>query len=424
MLNSTRVTGLSTLPDQQIAVFGCSGPKKRDVQMSIEDTKFENIELEDIDSLVTNKVPESRTLEYKLKLPGNARKDKVDFLAEISALANSAGGLMIFGIKDKGGVAEAVKPVSSGDPDAEILRLEGSARNGISPRLPSLETKYIRVSDDEYLFVMKTKKSWFLPHRVTYDGHDQFYGRASTGKYPLDVTQLRELFLLSESASTRLENFQADRLIKIDADQTPVALEGELRVVLHVVPYDALQAAPSVDTSNLYRDHGGLLGPLGTSGYDHRHNFDGLLTYSGRDAAHARRYLQIFRSGALEAVESFSPPGETTIPSQRIEVDIVDAVERYLRLLGNLGVAFPISVMVALMNVRGLVLAVNRRFTGPFPDVYPIDRKDLVIPGVLFEQFDADVPAMLRPIFDAIWSAGGYPRSLSYDPSSGRWRLR
>ena len=45
---------------------------------------FDLIERVDIDSLVTNQVKEGRTIEDKQCLPGNADKDKKEFLADAS----------------------------------------------------------------------------------------------------------------------------------------------------------------------------------------------------------------------------------------------------------------------------------------------------------------------------------------------------
>jgi hypothetical protein len=50
----------------------------------------------DLDQLVEQSVPESTTLEYKRELPGNSDQDKKEFLADLTALANTQGGDLIF----------------------------------------------------------------------------------------------------------------------------------------------------------------------------------------------------------------------------------------------------------------------------------------------------------------------------------------
>jgi predicted HTH transcriptional regulator len=51
---------------------------------------------------------ESKTLEFKLQMPGTAASDFVPFLAGVSSLANSAGGAFVLGVAAKDALAEAV----------------------------------------------------------------------------------------------------------------------------------------------------------------------------------------------------------------------------------------------------------------------------------------------------------------------------
>ena len=53
----------------------------------------------DIDALVTEKVAEIRTLEYKEKLPDRSDPAKLEFLADISSFGNASGGFLLYGIK-------------------------------------------------------------------------------------------------------------------------------------------------------------------------------------------------------------------------------------------------------------------------------------------------------------------------------------
>ena len=55
----------------------------------------------DFQRLVSNEVGEGRRIEYKLTLPGPDRKEKREFLADVSAMANAWGGDIIYGIDDE-----------------------------------------------------------------------------------------------------------------------------------------------------------------------------------------------------------------------------------------------------------------------------------------------------------------------------------
>lgn len=51
---------------------------------------------------------------------------------------------------------------------------------------------------------------------------------------------------------------------------------------------------------------------------------------------------------------------------------------------------------------------------------YPIDRDALISPEILVESFEIDPTKVMRPIFDSIWNAAGWPRSMNYD-EAGEW---
>jgi len=54
--------------------------------------------LEDIQKLIENKIEESLTLEYKRELSRNNK----EIAKDISAFANTSGGVIIYGIEEKG----------------------------------------------------------------------------------------------------------------------------------------------------------------------------------------------------------------------------------------------------------------------------------------------------------------------------------
>lgn len=93
----------------------------------------------------------------------------------------------------------------------------------------------------------------------------------------------------------------------------------------------------------------------------------------------------------------------------------------HLALQENLGVDPPVLVMLSLLGVRGY------RMTASAPDFdadAAIHRDDLMVPEILFEEYEGDplqVANRMRPAFDAVWNACGYPRSPNYD-ENGQWR--
>lgn len=50
----------------------------------------------------------------------------------------------------------------------------------------------------------------------------------------------------------------------------------------------------------------------------------------------------------------------------------------------------------------------------------PIDRGTLIIQENMVERFEDDVNNVMKPIFDSIWNAAGWPGSLFYDSKGNR----
>jgi hypothetical protein len=73
--------------------------------------------------------------------------------------------------------------------------------------------------------------------------------------------------------------------------------------------------------------------------------------------------------------------------------------------------------MVSLLDVQGYQMAVAE---GGFRDSSAIDRESLLLPDILIEEYEVSIGTVLRPAFDALWQACGYPGSRNYD-ADGRW---
>jgi hypothetical protein len=389
--------------------------------MSLRDKQLESIEVADLQALVDHQVSEVKTIEYKQLLPGNSDSDKKEFLADVSSFANAAGGDLIFGIREESGVPQDLCGLPGINPDAEVLRLVSIIRDGIAPRIPGISTRVLRLQTSEVpIIIIRIPRSWALPHMVTFKGHSRFYSRTSAGKYPLDVSELRASFALSETTAERIRNFRIERLSKIVAGETPVPLDNTPKIVLHIIPFSAFDPTARFDVSSLASDIS-RLAPITPSSFSYRHNFDGFLTYSQFSAsASTHSYLQIFRNGIIEAVDAFfTDNSNRTISSVAYEKGLRDALPRFLSIQKQLGVEPSLLIMLSLLGVSSYTMAVDHsRFRRS--DIHPIDRDALLVPEVVVESFECDSTEVMRPIFDAIWNAAGWPQSMNYN-AQGKW---
>ncbi len=389
--------------------------------MALENTRLEQLGESDLQRLVDDAVREGRTIDYKL-LVGLKDDAKKEFLKDVSSLANSAGGDLVIGVReDPPGVPAELVGLPAASADQELQRLENLLRDAVEPRIPGVTMMPIPVhAGSEVVLVIRVPRSLAAPHVVTFGNHWRFYGRNSSGSYPLDVPEVRSAFSLSESRISRLREFRIDRLARIKAGETPLPMMEGAKVVLHLVPLDAIGAPPRFSVDDLRGALGQVL-PLSTSMTTHRHNLDGLLMYwrhAGEDLTGS--YLQIHRTGIIEAVDAslLSPLPERDdllIPSTGLLNDLNDALTSYTSfLLGTLGVAPPLFVLVSLLDVEGYGLAVRQDLTLSKRGV-PIDRADLVLPEEIIEELPVQVDTILRPVLDGVWNAAGWERCLDYD---------
>jgi hypothetical protein len=380
---------------------------------------------EDIQAIVSAGAPEEgKTIEYKGELPKNDYESKKEFLADVSSFANAAGGELFFGIEEASGIPVNICGLHISNPDKAKLRLENMLRDSIEPRIPGISIKAIQASAD-YIMIIRVPRSWAGPHAVKLRKHWRFYSRNSAGKYPLDVPELRGQFLSSATRTERIRNFRAERLGKIVADEAPGPLTKAAKTVVHIVPFGAFDPAFKVDMTSLEEDDSNLkpIG-VGTASW-RRYNLDGFLTYT-KYVGDTRSYLQIFRNGCVEAVtESIMQEieeGQKIIQSGSFEYELLCGVSRFLSVQERLGVEPPLFVMVSLLGVHGYLVKPSPQIAGRFwkDDANPIDRSDLLLPEIMIDSFEVNLIEVVRPIFDSLWNASGWPQSKNYD-NEGKW---
>lgn len=394
---------------------------------------FDEITKADIDFLIDNKIGESKTLEYKETLPGTRDSDKKEFLADISSFANASGGDVIYGIKaavdqngKKTGDPESVVCLHGVTADEAKLRIENLIRTGIESRM-NIHVKEISGygnDGDSFVILVRIPQSFASPHMVTFKNASRFYCRNSAGKYQLDVQEIRDAFLATDSQAERIRDFLRNRLAKIMADETPVPLSTPHRLVLHVIPLSSFLNHQKLQLSS---DHNLTLDftPIGAGGWCHRYNLDGFLTYNrnAKDATVNDSYCQLFFDRSIESVYADivrERDGTLFIGSIKYERYIIDAMEKYFRGYKTLEVDAPLIVTMALLGCKGAYLFVSANYGGTWQ---PIDRDVAILPEVRAKTLDEEVPTFMRPIFDAVWNACGHPHSYNYD-ENGLWKPR
>lgn len=384
--------------------------------------RFEEINKADIDALIANEVSESRTIEYKQMLSLSTSDEKKEFVADVCAFANSAGGDILFGLeeqRDSTGKQTGVPIRADGLPDLnidqEVQRIENLLRDCIEPRMPSLGIRIVEGFSQGPVLLIRVPQSWNAPHRSTRDS--KFYARNNAGKYQMDIGEIRSAFLLSENLLSRLQQFRNERIDLVRAGITPIGLIAGATLVLHVVPRAALDSNHIVDLPAFVRpdENRQLILPFGNNWGEPRYNFDGFAICGDRE------YSQLFRTGAWESVSghiAWDVNGVATIAGVALANDLVVALGKLLHAYQQLEITPPIFVMITLIGVSSCYLALEQRDRRLYQP--RVDRDELSLPDILVDDLEAKPEQVLRPVLDTLWQTGGYARCSLYD-QDGNW---
>jgi len=380
---------------------------------------LDKIEFSDLEQLQNNAVLEGKTIEYKKLLPTNSDADRKEFLADISSFANASGGDLIFGITEENGSPKSIDSIEIENVDEEIRKYEDIIRSGIEPRIV-FATRTVNVSGNKFVFIFRMDKSWNGPHRVIYKGHDKFYSRNSAGKYPLDTNELKIAFNLSQTLTERVTRFKTDRITQLFSDNLPISFYGGGKIILHLVPLESFSPNFSISIDPITANPAKLR-PIYSAGWNNRINLEGILSYSGGRNDKSHSYVQLYRNGIIEAVEGLILHAEREkkiIPSITYELELLRSLGGFLNLLKELGINMPIVAFLTLIGAKDWEMGTGATFW--HDESYKIDRDILQLPETIIESYNTEPKDILRPMFDLIWNACGYKRSLNFD-EDGNW---
>lgn len=384
---------------------------------------LKDIKIDDLKSLIDNSVKEGKSIDYKLAVNVASDSDRKEFLYDVSSFANASGGDIIFGVRENEGTGYPEELVGlEGNMDELRQKFDSIIRDCLAPRLAGVTSNYYQLDSGRHVFVLRIPKSWNLPHQVTFKGTGKFYSRNNAGKYALDVTELREAFMADYSTRKEMSRFVDGRLSTILANEGPIELLEHPKLVLHAIPLLRFNSDHQTDLKRVFQDQERLwFMPIGDKAGSKRYNFDGVISHVV-DQDGGKSYVQIFRNGVLETVncEVLDEWNKKKLDLFEIERLVVQFFNRTKSLYKFLEIDSPTIAFLTITGVKGynadkpngLVL---RRF-------HPIDKENLRFPELLIEDWDLELPQLLKPWFDALWNSIGIPESQSY--KDGTWAVQ
>lgn len=369
-----------------------------------------------IASYVNARVSEGTYLDFKRDIPSRDARGTQDLISDVSAFANSSGGDLIYGIDEDGESQAAALVPQPGNMDEEARRIQDVLMNNIEPRVPGLQVQSVPV-EGGFVLVIRVPQSWAGPHRVR--TNYQFYIRENGRKRPLDVPEVRGLFLRSDQQSQRVRDFRTERLGKILAGEAPHRLISGAVLVGHFVPTQAALGTVDVDPI-IYMRHR-RLPVLSTTIPGARVNADGALVVRNPRAEGTFGYSQLFRNGYFETVKVFEYGGERKPPlgSLAYEEQFIALVRQLRDEYAHLGIGAEMTCMVSILDADRVELGLDRWQYNLDDHQGHFDRKTLILPDVLLPA-ELSAEQALRPVFDLVWQSAGLERSANYN-AAGEW---
>lgn len=393
--------------------------------MSIQHIPLDSVTESSLQQLVDDQIPEDKLLEYKRDLCIVSDKQKLEILCDITAMANTSGGDIVYGLGESSGLVG----LKNFNEDDCKLRIENLLRDSIQPRLRGVQFKTLALENGNHALIIRIRQSLSAPHMVRHQGQTRFCGRNAAGKYDLDVHELRSAFLENETFGERLKEFRLNRINKLISGDYPTPMTCKHLVVLHILPVTGTQREAIYSTDDLKRiNYSENLRPMGARGWGLRHNFDGIICLGGAIRNHTPSYVQVFRQGFIESVCSsildpewngarVDKPEMFFIPNMHFENELIQSFDRSFKALREIDSSPPFAISLSLLNVRGFFMF---RGVSCSHEGQEIDRDHLLTTEILVENNDLDGASVLRPLFDQVWNACGYERSMNYDSDGNR----
>lgn len=177
-----------------------------------------------VQELVVQRIAETSDMDYKQILPDKGDKASEEFAKDVAAMANSGGGVLVFGVAEHRGTGEAEKITPVGVNEHQQRRLRQLAATRVHPMVTNLQ--FVPLPDEsdpsQGVLVMVVPASSDAPHTIGQQGRLGIPYRDGPETRWMNEAQLerayRERFTRTDSHRNRLISAERQLRDRIDLD--------------------------------------------------------------------------------------------------------------------------------------------------------------------------------------------------------------
>jgi hypothetical protein len=373
----------------------------------------------DIKRLVENKIQENKNLDYKRDLNFSKDKDKKEFLFDISAMYNTDGGCLVFGIEEEKdsnnqntGKPSEIKGIEIENSDKLIQQIEDIVKNCTEPSISHLLIKELKV-DSNNVLIIGIPKGLGLPAMVTYNQTNKFYKRRNSGKFAVDVYELNNMFMQNQVLKEKANLFRKERIKSVLNQESLPNLQVDNSFFIHIIPFGFLDYN-LIDFSVAEKDNTLNMRPIYSNGLNKMYNIDGYATFSTtHDRQKVSSYNQIFRNGIYEIYTSElfyeNRKSLKAFDGKSMIEETIRSLTEALSVLNQLKVEPPFLISFSFHNVLGNVMDNERSHY-----YREFKQNEIVFPLILVPGYKSNIYSLLKPNFDILWQSFGFPKSIEF----------
>ncbi|MDD3195393.1 MAG: ATP-binding protein [Paludibacter sp.] len=391
--------------------------------MFLFEKRVDQLLAEDTLRLVNSQIKENKTLEYKRDLKFENSEDKREFLFDFTSMYNTDGGCIIYGIEDlkdnkkqNTGIPK-IHGITIENEDKLLQKIEDTIRSNTEPSINNIGFKKL-IINDETVLVIGVPKGLGLPCMVTFNQTNKFYKRRNTGKYPVDVYELNQMFMQNMVLKESVEKFREERTKKVITGKILPKLDISTSLFAHIFPFNFVNEQ-IIDLSGVYTNSKitEWMKPLHATGWSYMYNLDGFLTYCTRTVEdenslqpnHYKEkiisYNQLLRNGIYEIYSShIIAKIDKHLHLYENELNrSIEAIKNGLCVLETMKIEPPFYVSYSLHGLLNAKLIYN----GNTVSSTLFTTNEVFLPAVLIQNYDSDIKELLKPVFDILWQAVG-----------------